>query len=94
MKKFLGDFIQRLSSRKFLLTVAGLVGVTTLPEQSDNIVLLIGLFVGAEGAKDAVASYAHQRYVTPVETTQDAVDKMLFNDDEDEVDKDRIVPGL
>mgnify|MGYP000852435736 CR=1 FL=1 len=59
------NFLLRLSSRKFLLTVAGLVGVTLYPEHSDNIVFLIAIFVGGEGVKDTISAYSAQKYVEP-----------------------------
>ncbi len=51
------DFIKRLSSRKFLVTIAGIVGVTLYPERANDIIMLIGVYVGAEGAGDVVGRY-------------------------------------
>ena len=42
----------RFTSRKFLLTLLGLILVMASPEHVTEIVALIGLFIGAEGAKD------------------------------------------
>lgn len=42
----------RFTSRKFILTVAGVVLVVVLPEHADKIVQLVGFFIGAEGARD------------------------------------------
>ncbi len=54
------NFIARLSSRKFLLTVAGLVLVTLYPDQQQAVVGLIIAFIGAEGVADTVGRYAEQ----------------------------------
>lgn len=51
------DFLGRLSSRKFLLTIAGLTLVTLFPEQQEAIILFIGMFVGVEGVADVVGRY-------------------------------------
>jgi hypothetical protein len=57
------NFFGRLSSRKFLLTIGGIVAVTLFPEASTPIVTLVGIFVGAEGGADAVERYATQKTV-------------------------------
>jgi uncharacterized membrane protein len=46
------DTLNRFTSRKFLLAIVGLVLITAVPDQANDIVALIGMFVGAEGAKD------------------------------------------
>lgn len=46
------DLGKRVLSRKFLLSVAGLVLVLLFPDKADAIVQVVALFVGAEGAKD------------------------------------------
>lgn len=61
MQKFLADLIQRLSSRKFLITLFGLVAVTAYPEQANAIVALIVAFVGAEGIGDAAQRYSEPK---------------------------------
>jgi hypothetical protein len=53
------EFGKRLSSRKFLLTIAGIVLVQLFPEQQGPIIILVGTFVGAEGIRDVVQSYVN-----------------------------------
>lgn len=58
--KRVNDILDRFTSRKFLLVVAGLVGVTAVPELSQEIVILVGMFEGAEGIADIVERYAQR----------------------------------
>lgn len=54
------NFIKRLSSRKFLLALAGFLSVlfgSLSPDQQTAIVGLISTFIGAEGFGDAVQRY-------------------------------------
>ena len=44
--------LDRFTSRKFLLSIAGVVLVIIVPEYADSIVQIVGMFVGAEGVKD------------------------------------------
>lgn len=46
------EILKRFSSRKFLLAIVGLCLITAVPEQANDIVALIGIFIGAEGSKD------------------------------------------
>lgn len=46
------NIIERFTSRKFLLSVAGVVLVIIVPEYADSIVQIVGMFVGAEGVRD------------------------------------------
>ena len=46
------DVLNRFLSRKFLLTIAGVVLVLLAPEHADSVVQVIGFFIGAEGARD------------------------------------------
>lgn len=90
------NFIAKFGSRKFLLTLAGLFGVTAYPQYADNIVTLIGLYLGAEGAADTVRAYANTRYVETKKAEADII-KSTFQsiDDDDDVDKDSApIPGL
>lgn len=67
MQKFLADFIKRLTSRKFLVTIGGIAAVVSFPEQSGQIVTLCVTFIGAEGLGDAA-----ERYNTPKEKAAQA----------------------
>ncbi len=51
MKRFLADLIQRLTSRKFLLTVAAAL-VLVANQQWVELVALLGGYMGVEGAGD------------------------------------------
>lgn len=53
----MNDFIKRLSSRKFLLTVGGIVAVTLFPEIPSEALYLVLTFIGVEGVADVVARY-------------------------------------
>ena len=90
--KEIGNFFARLSSRKFLLTIAGIVFVTLYPEGSTAIVTLIATFVGAEGAADAVSRYAVEK-TTREKAAIEAERSELLDIDEEQVDKQSIVPG-
>lgn len=57
MKEVLGRF----SSRKFLLTVAGVVLVFAAPQHADVVVQLVAIFVGTEGAKDLAEAVKRNR---------------------------------
>lgn len=59
------DFITRLTSRKFLLAVFGLVvillqgTVNFTPEQVESVVQIIIAFTAAEGVADAITRYTN-----------------------------------
>lgn len=92
----IGSFIGRLTSRKFLLTIFGIVAVTVYPEQAAAIVSLIVAFVGAEGAADAVSRYSQSN--SQPETQRTVVTTV---DDDEDVDvtgtivtgKDAVLPS-
>ena len=90
--KEIGNFIARLSSRKFLLTVGGIIACTLYPAASTAITTLIATFVAGEGAADVVSRYA-------VEKTKQAANKatadkeLLSGDDYDDLDTTQVVPG-
>lgn len=46
------NVLDRFTSRKFLLSIAGVVLVIIVPEYADSIVQIVGMFVGAEGVRD------------------------------------------
>lgn len=48
------DLIERLSSRKFLLSLAGLVLVVMDVAAATDVAIVLGPFVGLEGISDAV----------------------------------------
>lgn len=95
MQKFIADFIKRLSSRKFLVTIGGIVAVISFPESSGQIVTLCVTFIGAEGLGDAA-----ERYNTPKVQAADkeleATKIQLLGADalpDTGVDKTQFVPG-
>lgn len=65
------DFLNRLTSRKFLLALVGLITVffndkfNLTPEQIDAVVTLIVAFTAAEGVADAVTRYTNIPEVEP-----------------------------
>lgn len=78
--KEIGNFFARLSSRKFLLTVGGIIAVTLYPEGSTAICTLIATFVAGEGAADTVSRYAVEK--TKRETAKAEAYKTEFLDDD------------
>jgi hypothetical protein len=90
------DLLKRFTSRKFLLVIGGILmhlsGVLA-PAEAEAITGLIVAFLGAEGLADVVGRYTAGRFVAPVVQQNRHFDKMLFDEDEDEPDKSRIVPG-
>lgn len=89
MKKFLTELLQRLSSRKFVLTVFGIFAVTAFPAHADHVIQLIVVFVGAEGAADVV-----ERYKKAPEVDLKKVDYgQLANLYNDAIDSGEIEPG-
>lgn len=83
--KEIGNFFARLSSRKFLLTVGGIIAVTLYPEGSTAICTLIATFVAGEGAADTVSRYAVEK--TKREEAKAQAYKTEFLDDPtDDVD--------
>jgi hypothetical protein len=90
--KEIGNFISRLSSRKFLLTVGGIIACTLYPESATAITTLIATFVAGEGAADVVSRYAVEK--TKQADNKAASDKQLLaGDDDDELDTTQVVPG-
>lgn len=57
MKKFLLELLQRFTSRKFLITIGGIVLAIQVPEQSSEIITLSLGFIAAEGAADTTQRY-------------------------------------
>jgi hypothetical protein len=61
MAEFIADFIKRLSSRKFIITIGGIAAVVSFPERAGEIVTLCVTFIGAEGLGDAAERYQSQK---------------------------------
>lgn len=94
----IGDFFIRLSSRKFLLTIGGIFAITLYPESAASICTLIGIFVGGEGAADAVSRYAVEKtkQATLINTPEvrKANTQIIDGEDEEEdIDLSQIVAG-
>lgn len=89
--KEIGNFFARLSSRKFLLTITGIVFVTLYPEGATPICALIATFVGAEGAADAVSRYSVEKTKQNNLTVEQ--DKQLLAGDEEEEFTGTIISG-
>lgn len=86
------DFLARLSSRKFLLTIGGIFLITVYPQYADKIIMLIVTYIGAEGAGDVVQRYqdgkTDQANINKETTRIEATGGL------DAIDTDTIVPGL
>lgn len=80
--KEIGNFFARLSSRKFLLTIAGIVLVTLSPENAAAITTLIGIFVGGEGVADTVSRYAVEKTKQATGTSNPLVFDETTEDDD------------
>lgn len=81
--EFLADLLQRLTSRKFVLTFIGIFAVVQFPEQATPICALIATFTGAEGAADVVQRYAESK-ATTTDSAVSAALSTIANDTEDE----------
>lgn len=80
--------IRRFTSRKFLLSVAGLVTLALNGQWNEFTFVLLG-YVGAEGGADLV-----ERLKTGVSTLNTYVNSESHNDvDIEEVDTTRIITG-
>lgn len=87
------DFILRLTSRKFLVTIAGIVAVTLYPAHAQDIITLIITFVGAEGAADVVGRYSTEKTKqSNLSVRSDAINAGLIQPDA--VDTSSVVPGV
>jgi hypothetical protein len=89
--KEIGNFFARLSSRKFLLTVGGIIAVTLYPEGAAAICTLIATFTAAEGAADAVSRYAVEK--TKQNNISVEHDRALLAGDDDDEITGVITPG-
>jgi hypothetical protein len=74
------DFLRRLSSRKFLLTVAA--GLTFYAnKQYTELAGTVVTYLLAEGSSDVVASYASNKYAVPAKVEQQT--QLISNGDLD-----------
>lgn len=96
MQKFIADFISRLSSRKFLITIGGVVAVISFPERSGDIVTLCITFIGAEGLGDAAARYSAPKVEAANADLANTKIQLLGADalPDTGVDKTSFVPGI
>jgi hypothetical protein len=90
MKKSVTDFAARLTSRKFLLTIGGIFLGAVYPAHANDIITLIAIYVGGEGAADAVSRFSDAKYRKVVQDAQTLLGDL---DDEIQPDKSRVVPG-
>lgn len=82
------DFFQRITSRKFLITIGGLVAAAGARQWNEFSAILIGYLV-SEGAGDVVT-----RFRTGVKTLDTVINPMSQNIvDEDDVDTTAIITG-
>lgn len=80
------DFLARLTSRKFLVTVIGLAVLATSDQWTEFTALILG-YLTAEGAGDAV-----ERFKSGVSTLDGYVNPTSQNED-DEVDTTSVTTG-
>ncbi len=93
MKKFLVDFITRLTSRKFLLTLSA--GILLVAEQKyDQLILLISAYLAVEGGGDAAARYGAAKAKVEEIKLEDTKVKFEALEDPDLIDKTTLLPGL
>lgn len=94
MKKFLADLIKRLTSRKFLLTV-GTALILISNQQWQELVVLIGAYVGVEGLSDAAERYAKPKANASQAELENTKIQLLGADalPDTGVDKTSFVPG-
>lgn len=93
--KFITDLLKRISSRKFLITIAGMGLVVTFPENAPEIVTLTVGYVAAEGVGDAAERYKAQdvkKAETILEDTKIQVGQ-LDDYGTTTVDTNTLVPG-
>lgn len=95
MQKFIADFIKRLSSRKFLITIGGIVAVVSFPENAGEIVTLCVTFIGAEGLGDAAERYSMPKVAAANADLENTKIQLLGTDalPDTGVDKNELVPG-
>lgn len=85
------NLIKRFTSRKFLLALAACLTFYANAQYTELAATVIA-YLGSEGAADAVQRFASQKYVAP-QATQNEYIKDFLKDDDDDVDKNSIVPG-
>lgn len=92
MKKGLANFIGRISSRKFLLTVAA--GLTFYANgQYAELAATIITYITLEGGADVMGSYARNKYAVPAQIEQTTQLKIAGEFDDEPTSKN-IVPGF
>lgn len=86
------DFIKRLSSRKFLVTIALVVVLTLFPDVPDAVISLALAYIGAEGLTDVVRAY-RQADVAKSQVDKDIA--MISNglDPDNPAGSNMVVPG-
>jgi hypothetical protein len=94
MKSFMKDLIERLTSRKFLLTVSTAL-VLIANKQWDMLVLMVGGYVGVEGIGDAAARYAQPKAAAAQADLESTKIQLLGTDalPDTGVDKSQLVAG-
>lgn len=75
------DFIKRLSSRKFLLVIAGLAVIEMFPDLSNAVLILVPAFIGVEGAADIFKIYKNAKTEVAAAETQRVKYEMGLQDE-------------
>lgn len=92
MKKFLADFIKRLTSRKFLLTL-GTALILVANQQWTELVILVSGYVGVEGLGDATQRFAAEKTKQTENVLKDTLVQYDAIGDPSDVNRDVLVPG-
>lgn len=94
MKKFLAEFIKRLTSRKFLLTVAACI-TFYLNKQYTELAITVAGYLGVEGLGDAAERYATPKATAAADDLQNTKIQLLGADalPDTGVDKTQFVAG-
>lgn len=95
MKKFIIELLQRFTSRKFLITIGGIVLTIQIPEQATQIVTLVLGFIAAEGAADTTQRYQVEKTKQIQAAVPAMTEDVSFNTmgNAPAVDRGSVVPG-
>lgn len=95
MQKFIIELLQRFSSRKFIITIGGIVLSIKIPEQAGEIVTLCLGFIAAEGAADTTQRYQAEKTKQIQAAIPAMQDDVSFNTmgNAPAVDRGSVVPG-
>ena len=88
MKDFIKEFTQRLTSRKFLLSLTALALVVLDIAEAVEVAIVIAPFVGAEGLKDAIYAWKNIKDEVSTGNLPSILGGLTDDDDDYEPDRD------